>query len=290
MTDTENLIKQVSSLSYRERRLFLFGSQRNKSESTRQRFLYKYANLNHPNRLRDVLLDSKLWFSSPNAFNDPFDSRWKTEISSNPTEVRLKITQIMKDHPDLSPKGWKAREQKVFELMRDRSELLKLVEDSSRNNVEEAGVLCLTSEPRSILMWSHYSDHHKGIAFQFELAKDVRFFIRAVSVRYSKIYPVRNWTDSDNTYLKNALFRKFEDWEYEKEKRILIPGYANNYSKFNPTALTGILLGAKFTDYPWLYSVLKERTERYGGDQLKIYSASQSNDSYKLSFNRVLGN
>lgn len=28
------------------------------------------------------------------------------------------------------------------------------------------------------------------VAFQFELAKDVSFFIRAISVRYSKLYPI----------------------------------------------------------------------------------------------------
>ena len=124
------------------------------------------------------------------------------------------------------------------------------------------------------------------VAFQFELAKDVSFFIRAISVRYSKLYPIRNWTDSDNTYLHNALFGKSEDWIYESEKRILIPNHANQYGNFNHLSLTGVLLGSKFTQYDWLKSLLTQRINRFGGDPLTIYKATQSDDAYRLFFNR----
>jgi Protein of unknown function (DUF2971) len=41
-------------------------------------------------------------------------------------------------------------------------------------------IYCLTPDPTSILMWSHYADHHRGICLEFDVANAL--FLKAWKV------------------------------------------------------------------------------------------------------------
>ena len=48
----------------------------------------------------------------------------------------------------------------------------------SRLQSNFAGILCLTSNPDSVVMWSHYADKHRGIVIEFD-----RFWERVHLIR-----------------------------------------------------------------------------------------------------------
>ena len=286
MPTIEDEITRIANLSYLERRRVLIKLERFRDEvlpNKKIRFLYKYRDIKtkeNKKHINSVVLDSELWFSSILSFNDPFDSQWKTVIEGSDTEKVERAKKILLTHSDLLPEGANI-ESEIINLL-SHPELLKITEEVSRQNMNKHGVLCLGSEPRSILMWSHYANSHRGIAYQFEIAKDVDFFHRAVSAKYFKNYPIRNWVADSQEEASDAIYGKFKDWEYEKERRLLKTNQANTSWGFKPEALTGILLGINFDDFGWLEELLQERFKRYG-DHLKIYQAIKSDNDYSIS-------
>ena len=80
-------------------------------------------------------------------------------------------------------------------------------------------VYCLTPIPDSTLMWSHYAENHKGICLEFQLDNPV--FGSAQEVKYLSSYP--KWTPLSlmNSNEPHVLLTKSDDWQYEREYRII---------------------------------------------------------------------
>src|SRR5262249_46903341 len=89
------------------------------------------------------------------------------------------------------------------------------------------GMLCLSEKPDNILMWSHYSDGHRGmvIGLDTDLFREggesfrVNYPENNERVEYK---PFRSPGDSEfETYLKELPRTKGLNWAYEKEWRWL---------------------------------------------------------------------
>ena len=239
-----NLENTLENLSYFERRVFL----KKRVVKNYPRFFYRYISLdsadnNSINKLRDIIVESTLWLSSSDAFNDPFDTKAKVIINSSPDKLRGKIKQLLKTHkPEL---GGIRRNQEINRIMANQSELLKNINNSTEKSFKKIGTCCFTTNPRNLLMWSHYANQHKGIVLQFEVAKDISAFLKTVSVDYVKDYPIINWVNETEKEIRKGFLNKFEDWEYENEWRIVHVFGANTYIDFKPEALTGVVFGCK---------------------------------------------
>jgi Protein of unknown function (DUF2971) len=77
-------------------------------------------------------------------------------------------------------------------------------------------IYCLTAQPASQLMWSHYADHHRGVCLEFDVR--TRDFCSATEVKYSATYP--NFRLDDDTDL-SPFYTKSSDWAYEEEYRLV---------------------------------------------------------------------
>ena len=183
----------------------------------------------------------------------------------------------------MAHRTWKLRQRQIDQLMLDPEGLEKRVRESSVKHAGTAGVCCLSQDSKGILMWSHYADQHKGLVLQFDVSANPEVFLQAISVEYSPEYPVIEWTDPQETALKVGLLRKFKSWSYEQERRIIKPGLANSLLPFNPSALTGIILGCRFPKekISSLEAILGIRRSK-GYSMPTIYSAKQDVSSYKL--------
>lgn len=270
------LLHIVSLLPIREKRRFI-------AKQNYKLFLYKYCSFNNPNYLSSVICDSNLWLSSPQSFNDPFDMKWSYTVDKNPVKRRQRLNEILKTNPDMAKKTWKQRHHQIQQLMLDAGGMEKRIRESSGKHTRAAGVCCLSQDPREILMWSHYADQHKGLVLQFDVSANPEVFLQAISVEYSTEYPVIEWTDPEDTALKIGLLRKFKSWSYEQERRIIRPGSADRLLPFNPSALTGIILGCRFPEgqLPKLETILNNRAHK-GFSAPIVYSARQDSHSYKL--------
>lgn len=132
-------------------------------------YLYRYTHLDGNRReyARQVVVDSTLYFTASNAFNDPLDCRvplsykaselkikhyWREYIKdTQPPNTRIsskkkQINAMFKD--SLTPAGQKRLSTGVFDFM------------------DRHGILCLSSVRDDMLMWSYYANGHRGICFR----------------------------------------------------------------------------------------------------------------------------
>lgn len=90
-----------------------------------------------------------------------------------------------------------------------------------------SGVLCLTSNPDSVVMWSHYGDGHRGIVLEFE--RSWPMFAEAEALRrveYVRERPrwdegARHGSAAEAAQFDGVIFNKNEEWSYESELRQL---------------------------------------------------------------------
>ena len=88
-------------------------------------------------------------------------------------------------------------------------------------------IYCLTPVPDSTLMWSHYGENHRGVCLEFSV--DDPIFGFAQEVTYLSSYP--QWAPHSlmSTDQPPVLLTKSDDWEYEREYRII--GLAEGVSR-----------------------------------------------------------
>ena len=125
---------------------------------------------------------------------------------------------------------------------------------------ENVGILSLSEIHNNEPMWAHYADDHKGLVLCFD--EQHSFFNRRRSEN-DEFYFVRKVRYSDGPPLSLAtvdgdalLVTKASQWAYEREWRMLVPlngatrsvpvvGDTVHLFALPPTALTGIILGAR---------------------------------------------
>lgn len=163
---------------------------------------------------------------------------------------------------------------------------------------------CLTENPKSILMWSHYAFKHTGfcIEYDFNQAIDTDFPLdRLAKVTYSDemlmldlrsmIQMVRKRVDPE--YIKDpaiteltcetcneAILTKNSAWKYEEEWRIVLDNFSNVQIDKIPFA-TKIILGANI-DEKHKEELLKIAHEKE--PPIPVYQAFLRPDKYEIGY------
>lgn len=110
----------------------------------------------------------------------------------------------------------------------------RAVTDSLAESINQTvGILSLTSEPASLLMWSHYADSHRGIAVGMD-SESAFFHLPDPLRRQTPIHEVQYAKEQTKTVsqlseeYQACLLTKSKDWAYEREfrvMRVLTSGY-----------------------------------------------------------------
>ncbi|WAK03607.1 DUF2971 domain-containing protein [Methylobacter sp. YRD-M1] len=281
-TNFQLWLRRVSALPYFERRLALARWVRPRLH----RFLYKYKSFSPADdrsidHLRDIVVRSRLWLSSPIDFNDPFDMSASIVAAGTARERRDRFDALAKAN------GVKWRERKLAAkkfARRPVGDIEEELQSSYQRNLEDVGVFSFAGDARSILMWSHYANNHTGVCFQFERARDFATLSGALTVEYSAEYPEVNWLTEFAESLGKVLLRKHEGWAYEMEERIVRPGDARKHLSFAPAALVGMIIGCRaHQQHRELAQALLEERAQAGLPAVKLYEAVQHRTEYRLS-------
>ncbi len=279
-SNADLLTHYLASLPYPERRKKIQGSA-----NDIPRFFYKYLGPNIKCEwLRDLLIDSKLFLKSPSDFNDPFDMKGQVLDEPNVDKKREYLKALYKRQVPLL--NWKQRQVEVNKMMCSLSTHEKL-KQSFIKTIEDYGISCFSTEPRSILMWSHYGQHHKGVALQFDYARDISCFQYLLPIKYRKDYPTIEYY-ADHSRYEDVIQGKYEDWKYEKEWRLIKAEQRNTYHSFDKSALTGVILGCRVEQITEdrIRALLEER-ETMGHGEIKLYKASLHESKYKMVIRRA---
>ena len=167
----------------------------------------------------DSLKNNQMWYSAPCNFNDVFDC----DISIDEQKVFNEALKLFPDKRGVRPgsKMWKdcrAKIQQQLRILRKHFDELKAT----------TGVSCLSESEKSLLMWAHYANNHRGICVECDLLKiNSVLGFTAVPIIYSEEKTCFGFLDPQiiekdtQKLLIQSLTSKSPEWSYEKEWRII---------------------------------------------------------------------
>lgn len=214
-------------------------------------YLYKYRKIDE--KTVSLIVNSEIYFSEPDQFNDPFDCRLKCSFEGTDKEWCAALTQSLRQYdPKLSPAEVQAKVKEKMRLgtHRDTDFLNRMEDKIQQDSISKLGGFCLTADPKNILMWGHYADCHKGCCLEF--STKTKEFGLVDKVDYPKEYPTRRLVDSmvandPESDARFGVLTKSELWGYEQEWRFWhMKG--SGLRQFKQASLTGIVFGYCMTE------------------------------------------
>lgn len=252
------------------------------------RLLYKYLELNE-NSL-SIIDKGTLKFSHVESFNDPFDC--------NPEFDARKYAKCLVEQSDSYNTNNLSPAQRMQQRVRNRQRIEQEIKKSGFGIqvTNSYGVFCLSKDPLSVLMWSHYADQHKGFIVEFsipdypqvETFEEAREFtlnnLVPFEVHYNKEKPIIDSTHDLNENLKQTLFVKGLSWEYENEERAIDylrgPGI---YEYDQKRYLKSVIAGARMdeNDFNNLKSKINDLNKRLSVN-VTLHKASLTPKKFEL--------
>lgn len=156
------------------------------------------------------------------------------------------------------------------------------------NNIDARfGILSLTTKRDNLLMWSHYTNSHKGYCIGFD--KKVLFeLIGGIlgRINYNQKMPYIPLFDDTGLGANNILFTKSTEWEYEDEYRIKKHFAADKIYVFPNEAVKEVILGMKLTEEE-KDEILNIVRSKYLN--AKFYESTMDLSEFKLNIIPILG-
>jgi hypothetical protein len=219
-------------------------------------------------RIGDVLVNRRLHFADPARFNDPFDCALGLDFHHGATSqdwVDYFTHLAEKEDPQSPPDDWRAKAEENVKRRRHTDpafvdEAEALVRCAVKKVGREQGVLCLSSDPKNVMMWAHYADNHEGLVLRFDnrnMVDKKSGELRCFQVEYSPSFPrlpdylaaLRAFNNGDLRAFARLFFcHKSQSWKYEKEWRFFV-GKPNSLREFEPPMLSGIIFGWRMPEY-----------------------------------------
>lgn len=275
-----------------------------------------------------ILINHKLRWSSPLLFNDPFDVQRDFNLGFEIEDIikpvvqetikliykritsGIQSTSIVEKFVKLLKESNSEERDKIlslkipkfiFNVMRIRNEETK---KQWAKFIPEFRILCLSEIYDNLLMWSHYSDSHKGAVLELQtINKFDSPWLIAQPIVYQdsptmlatkqewikhltsqKLINVHQWKFYDP-----CVLTKKTDWQYEKEWRVVSfarsgeTGLYTDYP-FNPEELRAIYLGCDMLskDIEDITSLIK-----YDLSHVHIFRGKKIESKRELFFERI---
>jgi hypothetical protein len=246
--------------------------------------LYKYESFNTYS-LSNLKAQS-IYFSSPKEFNDPFDCSIAFDLNDVSEKAFIKLYNFYLDsYPNkkLFIKKFGENPNNKF-----KTYLLDVLENTLRESKErmlkERGISCLSEINDDILMWSHYSDSHKGFCLEFDSSHDP--FHKAIKVDYSTNFPKINpelfILYEESKEIMKMFTTKYSCWEHEQEWRIFHNDVGTLYG-YPSEALTGIFFGSEMPDTHIEIIALVIQGQN---PNVKFYRTKKSKSTFGVNFEK----
>lgn len=264
--------------------------------------LFRYVSLRNDNAwalLEKTVLEHVLPLTTSDSFNDPFDGNPIIVNDAAPDQIAALLSAV----PIADGSG--NRVSTDFNLVKvarpdgtilSNSEVeqyaLDLVEKSYIARNKQARVASFCRRISSQLLWSHYADGYRGLAYHFRVSTDPQSSLRRVyPVRYEKQRPIllmselldmlhaqgtNAITQLHLSFSQRAYLTKSIEWAYEEELRLL---GAERESTFQPNELASLIIGPKFPDAQLarLKEIISRRTT-----PLRIFKARTALTDYAI--------
>ncbi len=258
--------------------------------------LYKYRKFDV--RTLSMVTDHGLYFSDPRKFNDPLDCNMsiKPDISLKKLADLLKVL-MGKDreaawnyaidsavHMSGEHGNWKT-DTKVRRYLARL--ILADIQSELQKEFDAKGVISFSDNWRSVLMWSHYADEHRGICIEFDTTEVVHQNLAPIkydgerSVKASDLYAwkVEGDAAAGKRVFDMHFYGKAPGWSYEGEWRDI----SDKQQSCEMYRMTAIYLG-----YRCPYSVTVALVKMLGLDSdIRLHDVYLDDEGYELASRAV---
>ena len=157
----------------------------------RPKHLYKYRSIGSRG-VKDIFIRRKVHFSDSTNFDDPFECRPILTFHKSSLKREKCLKELTRERfPSADKRAIKKIMRGKKPLLTDPS-ILKTAYDAF---VKTIGVYCLSEKNDDLLMWSLYSDSHRGFCVEFDPFPENTLFWEAFKVVYQEEYPTVNMMD-----------------------------------------------------------------------------------------------
>jgi hypothetical protein len=242
--------------------------------------IYKYRSLENETlteRTWDILNNNRVYLSSADQFNDPFELDFNFSFNaplSKKKEFHKKENRTFfnKIKP-LTPKFQRHKIEKWEETLD--------VESAKEEIKNTFRFCCFSKDPLNINQWTHYANGHRGICVEIEVTQNESMLIK---MEYSPKLPILNFYHLDEGRISKANLCKTKDirFAHERELRIFSKPLNEKYSALSEFGnISGVYLGCKFKDDTFL------KTLKQNLPKIPIYQTHKSNIDVSLQKERI---
>lgn len=245
--------------------------------------LYKYRNFSD-SYMENIIKNSALYFSSVEQFNDPFDCKLSFRQNYSNQEIKNCFISMKERNPNQPH-----RLKDMMKKFGKNKDFVQIQNSITKKTIASLGVLSLSRNFSSILMWSHYAESHTGLVFEFtpkNLRDKISCFYNLISVDYSEKYEELSYANVNRSKeeIPKLLLTKYKDWAYEEESRCFGLDFQGE-KKFQKDELTSIIFGAKA-----LQANIKriiELCQEYDFNHVEFKQAKLRQGSFSLDFEDI---
>jgi hypothetical protein len=229
--------------------------------------LYKYRDWTNPFNKR-LLTHRELYFASVDKFNDPFDGtiphRYDPAQMTD-ENIFIKYYQVTKDtYPNWTDEEIHKHcyEYQQRGYFKDETHLEHFEEHTKKNVNSSFGIVSLSKEQNNFLMWSHYSNSHKGFVVGFDkklLYRDTQASF--AHMQYQDNLPTLDLFEDTVTHFTKLIGTKSNIWSYENEYRLTKGNFARQNAILGTDTFAEIIFGCKMpqTDKFDLLNLIEQR-------------------------------
>ena len=275
--------------------------------------LYKYFPPERDSFLNELLIR----FTPPDSFNDPFDSL-PSFNGFDANFIRQKVENIgldmafqfaLEDMPEVEKQIkisaiTPANKLLQKQYLSDPTILATYFQRAHRNRLsKDIGILSLSKNPKSILMWSHYAVEHKGFVVGFNSGDE--FFSHhagepedigmLLHVDYDNNRPSINVQRINGSEpIPDIFFTKNTEWDYEQEWRIIrflkdareIRSENVHLFQVPPTAIREIIIGSK-TESQTVANLNSAFNQNPNLSHISFFKAALSHAKYEMDISQL---
>ena len=249
-----------------------------------------------------ILKEGKLYFSSARKFNDPFDTSLNYNFKANDEEIKEWLDDSFERHKKEAFRRGKTKKQ-IFQEVKTKKRRNYVKQKVNKDLKTKYGICSLSASKDNILLWSHYTNNHKGVCIGLNTKKIIEFMDQKAKmgivfdlqdIDYKKEMPKINFFESmkqinvhnfKNSDLYKLLYTKSKDWNYEKEYRFILYDQTNKIVSIGNNIISEIILGCRISsDNKKLILDICNGYEH----KPKVYQAKTSNKKFELEFEQIL--
>lgn len=241
--------------------------------------LYKYYPLSPYSK--KFLHDQEVYFSPFRGLNDPFEIAVRYSFNCTYEKKHAYFMKHVDVFNQFQPEFQKSY---IEDFEKNYSHSHGYLAHMLRNSMSHLGIFCLSTNPLEILMWSHYTNKHRGFCVEFETNNDPAFK-ELVQVDY--VDDFQEALFYDGVKIGEAVSKKFRVWSYENEWRAI---HTSGVHKLDPKCIERIFVGPlnrfvpseknEFGDHDVWFDVVREASKCL--PNVKFQNLKISNQRYEL--------